>query len=170
MMKDIRLDVDRSSSRSAMFHDAVVLSILENFCGKSMSGSLAVRYSEAKQVRADLDFLISTGDDIESFNEDMHIYNGSTGNHFENFFKIASKVLQGNGNLEAHSRRQTSTTGGEESDGVTYIPPCLSVCDLHKKAEKQCLEEGGTSDDVLSLSTLYLIFVPSNEWNAAASR
>ena len=46
----------------------------------------------------------------------------------------------------------------------------MSVRDLHEKAEKQCLEEGGMSEDVPSLSTLYLRLVPSNEWNAAASR
>ena len=99
----------------------------------------------------------------------MRIYNGSTGTRFEKFFKIVGKVLQGNGNIEAHSRFQPCTTGEEEAGGVNYIPPCVSVRDLHEKAEKQCLEEGGTSQDVPSLSTLYLSFVPSNKCNATAS-
>ena len=48
MIKDICLDVDRSSSRSAMFRDAIVLSTLENFCGKSIYGYLTAQYSQAK--------------------------------------------------------------------------------------------------------------------------
>ena len=102
-----------------------------------MSGSLTVQFSEAKQVQADLDFLISTGDDTDQFNEYICIYNGSTGNRFENLFNIASKVFLGNGNLEAHSCRQPSTTGDKEAGGVTYILPCVSFCDFHEKAEKQ---------------------------------
>ena len=102
-----------------MFRDAIALSVLENFCGKSMYGSLTVQYSKAKQVRADLYLMISTGDDTDSFNEDMRIYNGSTGNRFEKFFKILGKVFQGNGNLEAHSCRQPFTTGDEEACIVT---------------------------------------------------
>ena len=93
----------------------------------------------------------------------MSIYNGSTGTGFERCFKIVGKVLQGNGNLEAHSHHQPYTTGDEDAGGVTYIPPCVSVHDLHEKDDKQCLEEGGTSEDVTSLSKLYLSFVPSKE-------
>ena len=122
-----------------MFRGAIVLSVLDFFCGKSMSGYLTVRSSKEKQVRADLALLISTGDYTYSFNEDMRIYNGSTGTRFEKLFNIAGKVLHGNGNLEAHSRRQPWTTGDKEAGGVTYIPPCVSVRDLHEKAEKQCL-------------------------------
>ena len=59
-----------------MLCDAIVLSILENFCRKSMYSSLKVRYSEAKQVRADLDLLISTGYYTDLFIEGMRIYNG----------------------------------------------------------------------------------------------
>ena len=84
------------------------------------------------------------------------------------FFKISGKVLQRNVNLEAHSLRQPCTTGNKEAGEVTYIPPCVLVCDLQEKYEMQCLEEGGMSEDVLSLSTLYPSFVQSNEWNAAA--
>ena len=83
---------------------------------------------------ADLDLLISAGDDTYSFNEYMRIYNGSTGTCFVKLFKIVGKVLQGNGNLEAHGRCQPCTTGDEEAGGVTYISPCVSVRDLHEKA------------------------------------
>ena len=83
--------------------------------------------------------------------------------------KIAGKVLQGGGNLEAHSCHQTCTNGDKEACVVTYIPPFVLVRDLHEKAEKQCLEEGGMSVDVPSLSTLYRSFVPSNDLNDAAS-
>ena len=128
MIKDLHLSVDRSSSQSAMFRDAIVLSVLENFCGKSMSGSLIVLSSKAKQVRADLALLILTGDDIDSLNENLRIYNGSTGTRFEKFFNIAGKVLQENGNLEAHSLRKPWTTGDKEAGEVTYIPPvCRSM-------------------------------------------
>ena len=95
IIKDICLSVYRSSSQSAMFRDAIVLSNLENFCGKSMSGSLTVRSSEAKKLRADLALLISTGDDTESFNEDIHIYNGSTGIWFENSSILQAKYYRG---------------------------------------------------------------------------
>ena len=71
-----------------------------------MSSSLTVGSSKAKQVGADFSLLISTWDDTDLFSEDMRIYNGSTGTCLETFFKIAGKVFQGNGNLEAHSRRQ----------------------------------------------------------------
>ena len=53
--------------------------------------------------------------------------------------------ITGNGNLEPHSRHQPCSTGYKEAGKVTYIPPYLVVRDLHKKSEKQCLEEGGTS-------------------------
>ena len=142
---------------------------LKTFFGESMSGSLKVQSSEAKQVRADLALMISTGDDTDSFNEDMQIYNGSTGTRFETLFNIVGKVLQGNGNLEAHSCRQSCTTGNEDAGGVTNIPPCVPVRDLHEKSEKRFLEEDVTSEDVTYLSTLYLSFVPSNEWNAVSS-
>ena len=105
-----------------------------------MSGSLIVRSSEAKQVRADLGLLISTGDDTDSFKEDMRIYNESTGTRFEKFFKIAGKVLQGNGNIEAHSWCQPCTTGDKEAGEVTYIPTCVLLRDLREKAEKHYIE------------------------------
>ena len=122
-----------------MFHDAIVLSVLELFCGESLSGSLTVQSFKAKQLRADLALMIPIGDDTDLFNEDMHTYNTSTGTRFENFFKIAGKGLQRNGNLEVHSFHQPCTTGDKEAGGVTYIPPCVSVRDLHKKDKKQCL-------------------------------
>ena len=64
-----------------------------------MYGSLIVQSSEAKQLRADLALLILTGGYTYSSNEDMRIYNESTGTRFEKFFNIAGKVLQGNGNI-----------------------------------------------------------------------
>ena len=82
MINDICLAVDRSSSLSATFRDAIVLSVLENFCGNSMYGFFTVQSSKEKLVWADLALLISTGDDTDLFNEDIHIYNGSTGTCF----------------------------------------------------------------------------------------
>ena len=98
---------------------------------------------------SDLSLLISSGDDIYKFNEDTRIYNELTGSRFENFFNIGGKVLHWNGNLETHSRCQPCNTDDKEAGGVTYIPPCVLIRDLHEKAENQCLEEYGTSEDVL---------------------
>ena len=95
-----------------------------------MSGSLTVQYTEAKQGQADLALLISTWDYTDSFNKDMSIYNGSTGTRFEKFFNIAGRVLQGNGNIDAHSCHQPCTTGNKKAGGVTYIPPCVLVRDF----------------------------------------
>ena len=91
MIKEICLDVDQSSSKSAMFRDAIVLSIHEKFCGKSMYGSLTVRSYEEKQMRDDLALMISTGDDTDSFNGDMRIYNRSTGTRFEKKSRFRAK-------------------------------------------------------------------------------
>ena len=49
MIKEFCLAVDQISPQSAMFRDAIVLSVLENFCGKSMYVYLTVRSSEAKK-------------------------------------------------------------------------------------------------------------------------
>ena len=60
-----------------------------------MSGSLKVRSSKAKKVWSDLALMISTGDDTESFNEEMHIYNGSTATRFEKYSRLQAKYCRG---------------------------------------------------------------------------
>ena len=162
MIKDVRSAIDHSSSRSTMLRDAIVCTVLEELCGKTMSSSMQSRSRDAKQVRDDLTLLIST-------NQDMRIYNGATGERFSKFFKNVADILQSNGKLEAHSRRKPCS-GDEKSGGITYIPPCVPVRNLHEKAKRMCIEDGGTDLDIPCLQTLYLSFVPSNEWAAAAGR
>ena len=109
MIKDVRLAIDRCASRSTMFRDSVASAILEHMCGKSMSGSMTSRSREAKQIRDDLTLLITAEGDTDSFIEDLRIYNGKEGTRSPKNYQVAANMMQGAGNLEAHSRRKPCT-------------------------------------------------------------
>ena len=102
--------------------------------------------------------------------EDLRQINGRDGTRFLKFFEIVEEILTEDQTLEAHSRRHISTSGDEEAGGTAYIPPAVSIRDLHNKARKRCLERGGTDMDIPCLTTLSLHFVPCNETHETASR
>ena len=170
IIKDITMAVDACSSRSSMFRNSVVTVILDRFCGKPMSSTIKHRTAQQKQVCDDLAHLISAGENTNEFVEDLRTFNGPSGTRFEKFFKYVADVLSENGKLEAHSRRHVSTSGDEQAGGVSYIPPCVSVKDLHRQAKDKLMAKGGTDDEVPCLMTLHLAFVPCDETAAVAAR
>ena len=125
MVKDITTAVEVNSSRSVMFRNSVVKVVLDRFCGKSVS--MKHRTIEQKQVCGGLAHLIITGENTEEFVEDLRVFNGPSVTRFEKFFKCVADVLEKNGQLEVHSCRHISMSGGEQARGVSYIPPCVLV-------------------------------------------
>ena len=77
-------------------------------------------------------------------------------------------MLSENGQLEAHSQRCTIISGDAQQWGVTYIPPCVSVQDLHRKASDKYKADRDTDADIQCVMTLHLAFVPCNETNTVA--
>ena len=77
-------------------------------------------------------------------------------------YKEVKNILHGEGTVEAHGRRHAITANPDSEARIVYIPPCVSVHDLHEQASAKCLELGHTQKSLPSLSTLFLQFVPSN--------
>ena len=102
------------------------------------------RNNNTKQVRDDLALLISAGENTDDYVEDLRQFNGRDGTQFTKLFDTIAGILSENGQLEDHSRMHTSTSCDEKQGGVTYIPPCVSVQDLHRKACDKCKASGGT--------------------------
>ena len=97
-----------TSCRSSMYRDAVVSTVLDHFCEKSMSSSMPRRNNNTKQVRDDLALLISAGENTDEYVEDLRRFNGRDGTQFTKFVDTVAGMLSENGQLEAHSRRCTS--------------------------------------------------------------